>query len=186
VQVELDDGPDELGRERELRRQRLGEGGEVGSFVVLEAAGPENSAQVWVLGDWPPARVAAMAASNGSPEIVRMLLEAGADVDVKAPPPGGLTAMDYAYTSRRFAAICPLLLRAGSELPKDRPIWPLISENPYLNRIKAAGGFKNYERAHLVALTQTLSPKLALPPELVRTVVEFYLHAGFYPFTPAA
>ena len=126
-----------------------------------------------------------MAASNGSPEIVRMLLEAGADVDVKAPPPGGLTAMDYAYTSRRFAAICPLLLRAGSELPKDRPIWPLISEDPYLNRIKAAGGFKNYERAHLVALTQTLSPKLALPPELVRTVVEFYLHAGFYPFTPA-
>ena len=126
-----------------------------------------------------------MAASNGSPEIVRMLLEAGADVDVKAPPPGGLTAMDYAYTSRRFAAICPLLLRAGSELPKDRPIWPLISENPYLNRIKAAGGFKNYERAHLVALTQTLSPKLALPPELVRAVVEFYLHAGFYPFTAA-
>ena len=42
---------------------------------------------------------------------------------------------------------------------------------------------KNYERAHLEALTRTLSPKLALPPELVRTVVEFYLHAGFYPFT---
>ena len=49
--------------------------------------------------------------------------------------------------------------------------------------IRAAGGFPNYERAHREALTRTLSPKLALPPELVRTVVEFYLHAGFYPFT---
>ena len=60
--------------------------------------------------------------------------------------------------------------------------WP-VSEHPYLGRILSAGGFKNYERAHLAALTKTLSPKLALPPELVRTVVEFYLHAGFYPFT---
>ena len=44
---------------------------------------------------------------------------------------------------------------------------------------------KHYARAHLTALTKTLSPKLAhlLPPELVRKVVEFYLHAGFYPFT---
>ena len=50
----------------------------------------------------------------------------------------------------------------------------------------SAGGFKAYERAHREALTRTLSPKFALPPELVRTVVEFYLHAGFYPFTPAA
>jgi len=50
-----------------------------------------------------------------------------------------------------------------------------------------AGGFKAYERAHLTALTKTLSPKLAhlLPPELARTVIEFYLHAGFYPFTAA-
>ena len=47
--------------------------------------------------------------------------------------------------------------------------------------------FPNYERAHLTTLAKTLSPKLAplLPPELVRKVVEFYLHAGFYPFTAA-
>ena len=54
-----------------------------------------------------------------------------------------------------------------------------------VSRILDAGSFKNYERAHLAALTKTLSPKFALPPELVRTVVEFYLHAGFYPFTAA-
>ena len=51
MQVELDDGSDELGRERELRRQRLGEGSEVGSFVVLEAAGGFNSVQVWIFGN---------------------------------------------------------------------------------------------------------------------------------------
>ena len=94
----------------------------------------------------------------------------------------GWTAMDYAYHSRYSAAICPLLLRAGSELPKKRPHQPL-SEDPYMSRILSAGGFKKYERAHLEALTRTLSPKLALPSELVRTIVEFYLHAGFSPFT---
>ena len=54
-----------------------------------------------------------------------------------------------------------------------------------MGQILDAGSFKNYERAHLEALTNTLSPKLThlLPPELVRKVVEFYLHAGFYPFT---
>ena len=132
-----------------------------------------------------------MAASNGSADVVRMLLEAGASVDVKAPTgpgTGGWTAMDYAYTTHKFAAICPLLLRAGSELPKERP-WAefSVSKHPYLSRIMDAGGFKAYERAHLTALTKTLSPKLAhlLPPELARTVIEFYLHAGFYPFTAA-
>ena len=82
------------------------------------------------------------------------------------------------------ATIFALLLRAGSELPTMSPGDPL-REDPYLSRIMDAGGFKNYERAHLAALAKTLSPKLAhlLPPELVRKIVEFYLHAGFYPFT---
>ena len=55
MQVELDDVPDELRRQevRELRRQRLGEGGEVGAFVVLEATGVENPAEVRVVGEWP-------------------------------------------------------------------------------------------------------------------------------------
>ena len=77
-------------------------------------------------------------------------------------------------------------MRAGSELPTELPERPL-RKDPYFSRILDAGGFKNYERAHLAALAKTLSPKLAhlLPPELVRKVVEFYLHAGFYPFTAA-
>ena len=51
----LDDLADELRREevRELRRQRLGEGLEVGAFVGLEAAGVENPAEVRIFGEWP-------------------------------------------------------------------------------------------------------------------------------------
>ena len=98
--------------------------------------------------------------------------------------------MDYAYFNRsENARVFPLLLRAGSELPQMAHHWTHrpVSEDPYFSRILDAGGFKNYERAHLAALAKTLSPKLAhlLPPELVRKVVEFYLHAGFYPFTAA-
>ena len=87
---------------------------------------------------------------------------------------------------KTHAAIFALLLRAGSELPTEVS-WRPFSEEPYLSRIMDAGSFKNYERAHLAALAKTLSPKLAhlLPPELVRKVVEHWLHAGFYPFTAA-
>ena len=95
--------------------------------------------------------------------------------------------MDYVYNRRQrsYSTVYPLLLRAGSELPKGESGWAPLSENPYLSRIVRAGSFRNYQRAHREALTRTLSPKLAhlLPPELVRKVVEFYLHAGFYPFT---
>ena len=53
VQVELDDLSDELRRQevRELRRQRLGEGGQVGAFEGLEAAGVENPAEVRVVAE---------------------------------------------------------------------------------------------------------------------------------------
>ena len=96
--------------------------------------------------------------------------------------------MDYAYATQH-ARVYPLLFRAGSELPQegpDRSDRPL-REDPYFSRILGAGSFEAYERAHLAALAKTLSPKLAhlLPPELVRKIVEFYLHAGFYPFTAA-
>ena len=52
---ETDDFADELRRQevRELRRQRLGEGGQVGACVVLEATGLKNPAEVRVFAEWP-------------------------------------------------------------------------------------------------------------------------------------
>ena len=149
---------------------------------ILLQAGADPNAQV--LNNKATAlHVAAVVANSESRDCIRMLLEAGAAVNARTTV-YGWTAMDYSYYERD-ARVYPLLLRAGSELPQEKAGRPL-REDPYLGRIISAGGFKAYERAHREALTRTLSPKFALPPELVRTVVEFYLHAGFYPFTPAA
>ena len=67
----------------------------------------------------------------------------------------------------------PLLLRAGAEFNKNH--GPVC----YFVRFKSAGGFKKYEQAHLARLTAILETPL-LPPELVRKILEFWLHAGYY------
>ena len=66
----------------------------------------------------------------------------------------------------------PLLLRAGAEIPTN-------NTDPYIQRVKSAGGFKRYEQAYLARLTAILETPL-LPPELVRKILEFWLHAGYY------
>ena len=131
-----------------------------------------------------------MASYYGALDCVRMLLEGGAAVNTRLSGPDLTPWLPIDYNQfgagKTRAAIFALLLRAGSELPTELPERPL-RKDPYFSRILDAGGFKNYERAHLAALAKTLSPKLAhlLPPELVRKVVEHWLHAGFYPFTAA-
>ena len=66
------------------------------------------------------------------------------------------------------------VLRAGAALPAQ-------TTNAYLQKVIAAGGFRQYERNHLNALTATFAPKFAhLPPEMVRRVVEYAFHAGDY------
>ena len=67
----------------------------------------------------------------------------------------------------------PLLLRAGAEIPTDET-------DPYLVRVRNAGGFKKYEQAHITRITAILAQTQRLPPEMVRKIVEFWLHAGYY------
>ena len=50
----------------------------------------------------------------------------------------------------------------------------------YLRKVRAAGSFQNYERAHLNAIAATFAEKLPLPPELVRRVAEYAFHVGDY------
>ena len=73
--------------------------------------------------------------------------------------------------------ICPVFLRAGASLPTDP-----YHGDPYIQRVVDAGGIANYERGHLASRVATFTPKLAhlLPPELVRRVVAFWMHAGDY------
>ena len=66
-----------------------------------------------------------------------------------------------------------LLLRAGAEIP-------INETHPYILRVRNAGGFKKYEQAHITRITTILAPTPRLPPEMVRKIVEFWLHAGYY------
>ena len=66
----------------------------------------------------------------------------------------------------------PLFLRAGAEIPTD-------NTDPYIVRVRNAGGFQRYAQAHVVRIASILEMPL-LPPELVRKVLEFWLHAGYY------
>ena len=69
----------------------------------------------------------------------------------------------------------PILLRAGATLQTR------LYYDDYLLKVRAAGGFRRYERDHLNALAATFLPKLPrLPPELVRRIVEYAFHVGDY------
>ena len=83
------------------------------------------------------------------------------------------TPLDRAisWKSRR---LFPILLRAGAALPAE-------TDDAYIQKVIAAGGFGRHERNHLNALAATFAPHFAqLPPEIVRLVVEYAFHVGDY------
>ena len=115
---------------------------------------------------WTPLHRAAFK----SADCVEVLLAAGASVNARGN--SGTRPLDIAiYEDYRRA--WPLLLRAGAEIPTDET-------DPYIVRVRNAGGFKKYEQAHITRITSILAPTPRLPPEMVRKIVEFWLHAGFY------
>ena len=57
----------------------------------------------------------------------------------------------------------PLFLRAGAEIPTD-------NTDPYIVRVRNAGGFQRYAQAHVARIASILETPL-LPPELVRKVL---------------
>ena len=109
-------------------------------------------------------------------DCVEVLLAAGADIDARSTSGGRPfdIALSPLYGDRR---LWPLFLRAGAEIPTDNTHAQF--RDPYIVRIRNAGGFKKYAQEHLARITSILETPL-LPPELVRKVLEFWLHAGFY------
>ena len=58
---------------------------------------------------------------------------------------------------------------------------PVVFNEPYIEKVIAAGSLANYERLHLTKLTSMFQPKFPfLPKEVVQRVVEFWSHAGDY------
>ena len=118
--------------------------------------------------------LAARSSRRGAPECVEVLLAAGADIDARTS--AGRRPFDLAITNvaptHRSHRIWPLFLRAGAELPAD-------NTDPYLVRVRNAGGFQRYAQANVARIAAILETPL-LPQELVRKVLEFHLHAGYY------
>ena len=90
----------------------------------------------------------------------------------------GLTSTPSPSTKRQPASTAPfpILLRAGAA----GAALPAESYDAYIRKVIAAGGFRQYERTHLVTLTATVKSKLGLPARPARRVVEYAFHAGDY------
>jgi len=110
-----------------------------------------------------------LAARWGAADCIEVLLAAGADIDARTS--AGRRPFDMAIT-RPYHRMWPLFLRAGAEIPTD-------NTKPYFVRVRNAGGFQRYAQQHLVRIASILETPL-LPPEMVRKVLEFWLHAGYY------
>ena len=108
---------------------------------------------------------------NGAAVDARMLIRNGAPVDARTFPQG-ITPLDLAlsFSKRRLV---PILLRAGAALPAE-------TDNAYIRKVIAAGGFEKYAQVHLARVTKTVKSTLGLPARPARLVVEFWHHAGYY------
>ena len=113
---------------------------------------------------------AARVSDKRAEDCVDVLLAGGASVNARDS--SGETPLDVAL-SHHCRRVWPLLLRAGAEIPTN-------NTHPYIVRVRNAGGFKKYADAHLARVALILAPTPLLPPELVRNVVSFWLHAGYY------
>ena len=113
---------------------------------------------------------AARVSDKRAEDCVDVLLAGGASVNARDS--SGETPLDVAL-SHHCRRVWPLFLRAGAEIPTN-------NTDPYIVRIRNAGGFKKYEQAHITRITAILAQTPRLPPEMVRKIVEFWLHAGYY------
>ena len=124
---------------------------------------------------------------------VSLLVQAGAAVDARTS--NGFTSLQHAvYHGCRIAYAG--LLRAGATIPSNA-----ADQDPYLRRVRAAGGYAAYRCRHLDRLTRMFTaPPVPndgrrrsrrlhrggggslerLPPEIVMRVVEFWAHVGHY------
>jgi ankyrin repeat protein len=109
-----------------------------------------------------------------------MLIKAGADVNADGFGDG--SALYYAI-KWRLSKVYYDFIRAGAKFPYN---WQTSSGYPeslrtYLHRIQAADSLEAFEKQCRESLEAMLIPKFPrLPAELVRVVVGFWGHPGYY------
>ena len=119
------------------------------------------------------------ASKEGFVEVANLLIKHGAAVNAKATceRAGRKTSLQVAIRNSRHR-MYPILLSAGASLPT------VTGDDAYLERVVAAGSWANYERLHLDKLTAMLtpmsSPPADIPTEVLRRIVAFAFHVGYY------
>ena len=102
-----------------------------------------------------------------------LLIRNGADLNARDYAEE--TPLDILLVDPPLRRLVPILLRAGAALPAE-------TDDAYIQKVMVAGGFGRHHRNHLDTLAETFTPKLAhlLPPEIVRRVVKYAFHVGYY------
>ena len=122
-------------------------------------------------GGYTPLHWAAIGGLKRTECVELLLLKAGAAVNVRTE--GGYTPFDIALTKGHRRAY-PLFLRAGAEFRSSY-------RNPYIWRVQGSGGYRKYAQNHLAAMTKLFAANgRRLPPEVVRQIMKFWLHLGYY------
>ena len=161
---------------RALHRAALGDGRVL--KVLLEAAGTAATAELNTRSEYGWTALS-RAACQGKSECVALLLAAGADPDRR------VSNSTWHHTPLQLAIrptvrpehlrACYLLLRAGATIPSN-------AQHPYLLKVRAAGGFRAYEKAHrrhlAAILARVVFPRL--PVDAVSHAVAFSFHTGAY------
>ena len=134
--------------------------------------------------------VLANAAACGRAATVKTLISAGA-VDLDRALEAAIIFYEQQAEEQRIyeqqaegLRICTLLLRAGAALPAARTGYTTHDQRTacaYIERIRAAGGFKAYETAHRQRLVAIYAPKFPhLPTDMLGRVLEYSYNVGGY------
>ena len=139
--------------------------------ALVEAGADVNFTRTCLHGRAYWRSVLARAAERNTAGAVRMLISAGAvDLD---------RALQLAIMNDKRRNCTPLL-RAGAATPATLLGLPQTPPmHSYIQRIRAAGGFKAYETAHRQRLVAIYAPKFPhLPTDMLGRVLEFSYNVG--------
>ena len=122
------------------------------------------------------------AAYLGLSTVCRLLLDAGADVNARHMMLSGKYYTPLYYAAKRGPMSEPNQKVAALLLSRGAVDGPDVANIPYLQKVRAAGGFAAYAKQHRAKLVAMLAPKFAhvLPPELVSVVITFWAPVGLH------